>query len=542
MHLVFVRADRIVLSADESDGRFWARGRALRARARIVGRRGGLSGALHVDPLVQVLSAILRRTAEQELQDELDEEVEEKPVVPLTRRASDVIEEKTSWIWQDRVPIGYITAVFGPRTSGKSFVAIDMAAHVTRGLSWSDEPAGAKEAGSVLMIATEDQISSMVVPRLRAAGADLAKVEFLDYPNIKAGNGGSFVLSEIDRWEKAIDRIPDLRIIIVDPFAALMGTAIDRHTNELIKILNRLASLAQERKVAIVLVNATDKVSAGKNWRHGMDVLPFLRATARTVWTVETDHVDPDRRLFLPAQVTLTADPGGLAFRIDGAARIAWEEEPVAINPNGPAMSARALSDVARAVAWLTGFLAEGARRADEVLRQATIEGLSRRALYAAKQRLGVASRKDKGDFVGGWSWEMPARGIEDVQPRMHADKDGRETDGKSRRRGSCVDEGSCEDSKIPGAETVVRSHANERTIRAVTREDSKMTARETRPPVQNPEMPAHLVALSERMVDSGMPPIVWNGPEGSKISGSSDKLPQWMLGTPPAAPCTDGG
>ena len=50
-------------------------------------------------------------------------------------RISDVAPKPVEWLWEGRVPCGKVTLLDGEPGSGKSLLAIDLAARVSRGLS-----------------------------------------------------------------------------------------------------------------------------------------------------------------------------------------------------------------------------------------------------------------------------------------------------------------------------------------------------------------------------------------------------------------------
>jgi putative DNA primase/helicase len=78
-----------------------------------------------------------------------------------------------------------------------------MVACVTTGCDWPDGYRGV-EPGNVIMVTAEDSLDHTVVPRLRAAGADLERVKFLT--SIKVDDKErSFLLGEdLEELEKAI--------------------------------------------------------------------------------------------------------------------------------------------------------------------------------------------------------------------------------------------------------------------------------------------------------------------------------------------------
>jgi hypothetical protein len=339
-----------------------------------------------------------------------EKEVEEEG--PLTVCLADVAPAETAWLWPGRIPLGYLTCVLGPRGAGKSFLALDLAARVTRGAAWPDDPSGTPApAGSVLLVVAEDRRAETVAARLRAAGADMSKVHELTATRNANGGGRRFTLSDLGRLERAVQAHPDLRLLVIDPVAAFLGYTNDRRTRALPKALEGLAELAARHGVAVVLVNATDKGATGLTWSHACDALPALRNASRAVWAVAEDPDEPWCRLFVPSRINLAADPGGLWFAIDRkAGRVAWGAEPVALRAEALRPAPRAGTDVAKAARWLRPFLEPGPRPAEEVLREGTLAGHSRRALYAAKQRLGISSSKAPGVFAGRWFWTLPGR------------------------------------------------------------------------------------------------------------------------------------
>ena len=315
------------------------------------------------------------------------------------------------WLWPGRIPIGYLTALFAPRGTGKSMIALDIAARVTNGTPWPDAPERKQSAGSVLLITAEDHLESIVVPRLIAAGADLAKIHGLAPSVDSSGEPRPFQFHDLTKLEQAMRAIPDLRLVVIDPYVAVLGTTNDRRSNTHAKKLAEVAKIAAEVGAAVLLVNATDKGSNGKTWQYACDALPALETLARAVWIVAEDPEDHERRMFLPARVNLAADPGGLGYTIDReTGRVVWGTEPIALRAADVVkLTGRAASEVVKATAWLREFLKEAARRADEVLREGSLAGFSRRALYAAKERLGVDSCKDRDRFAGCWWWRLPA-------------------------------------------------------------------------------------------------------------------------------------
>jgi hypothetical protein len=93
-----------------------------------------------------------------------------------TIKASGVTERRVAYLWADRIPLGAPTLMPGEEGIGKTLVGIRLMADLTRGRlpgEFCGSPRGA------LVLAPEDGIADVFVPRLREAGADLDRVEFV---------------------------------------------------------------------------------------------------------------------------------------------------------------------------------------------------------------------------------------------------------------------------------------------------------------------------------------------------------------------------
>jgi hypothetical protein len=85
----------------------------------------------------------------------------------------DVMAERTRWLWGGRVPLGTATLLVGREKLGKSTLAVELTARLSRGDL--DGDLHGQHADS-LIISYEDSASRTIKPRLMAAGADLSRV------------------------------------------------------------------------------------------------------------------------------------------------------------------------------------------------------------------------------------------------------------------------------------------------------------------------------------------------------------------------------
>src|SRR5437870_1724318 len=97
------------------------------------------------------------------------------PFVPLL----DVPEQAVDWLWPGRLARGHVHLLDGDPDRGKSLVLLDLAARLTSGRPLPDGTAAVAPM-TVIVLNAEDGAGSTVRPRLRAAGADLARVHIWD--------------------------------------------------------------------------------------------------------------------------------------------------------------------------------------------------------------------------------------------------------------------------------------------------------------------------------------------------------------------------
>lgn len=95
---------------------------------------------------------------------------------------SEIPELKPHWLWQGRIPLRAITILDGDPGLGKSLMTLDLIARVTTGRPMPDGTPGAfgTESANALLLTAEDDLTTTIRPRLRAAGANLAQVAWLN--------------------------------------------------------------------------------------------------------------------------------------------------------------------------------------------------------------------------------------------------------------------------------------------------------------------------------------------------------------------------
>jgi len=327
-------------------------------------------------------------------------------------RLADVEPEAVEWLWPGRVPLGKLSILEGDPGLGKSTVALDITARVSRG-----EPlpgGGIFGPANVVLLSAEDGLADTIRPRLDAAAADVERIFAL---RAVLGADGSESLPTIDgnlvEIERAV-RQTGARLVVLDPLMAYLGGDVNSYRDQDVRrALAPLSKMADDTGAAVLVVRHLTKGGGASSIYRGGGSIGIVGA-ARSALLVAKDPENEERRIVASVKSNLSKPPGSLAYRIEeapnGSPRIAWEEGEVGITADEllaaqtPQMEGGRPRD--HAVAFLARYLAGGARPSDEVIRDGKAGGLSEITLRRAKATLGVAVVKV--GFPGRWTWRLP--------------------------------------------------------------------------------------------------------------------------------------
>jgi hypothetical protein len=320
----------------------------------------------------------------------------------VSRQYQDIEPQAVEWLWHNRIALGKLSLLVGQPGLGKTFLACDMAARVSRGVAFPD--GSLPPFGEAAILTAEDGAADTLRPRLDAAGADVARVHHID--GIRSNDGKPRYLSlashlpVIEEWLKAH---PEVRLFVVDPISAFMGDG-DSHKNaEVRAVLGPLADLAERHRLAVLGITHLTKGQA-KAINRIIGSIAFV-AAARAAWLIGEDPDTPERRLFLPVKNNL-GKAGGLAYRLvgeDQATRIEWDPEPVLISADDIDDDGER-TPIEEAREWLDAQLDDKPVPSASVLKQAKADGIAERTLRRAKTELGIVSEKDG----KAWVWRLP--------------------------------------------------------------------------------------------------------------------------------------
>lgn len=361
---------------------------------------------------------------------------EKPPPEAVLLQMSQVQAERVRWLWPGWMPEGTLVVLDGDPGLGKSTLTLDLAARIStaRAMPPLEGPDLGRKPGGVILLGAEDSLAHTVRPRLDAAGADLDRVYSLEA--VRQGDAERPPVLPYD-LELVADRVGEwsVKLIVVDPLMAFLGTEYDAHKDQDIRrCLHPLAKLAEKLDVTVLLLRHLNKLSGGPAlYRGGSSI--GISGAARASLIVGRDP-DADRLVLAMNKCNLGPKPVSLAYRLESAGlgvRVVWEGEAPDLGANeilahspkpAPKPIGRPPDELRDACRFLGDLLCGGPMAAREVEEKVEESEHSWRTVQRAKAELGVRSFRQG----GAWFWELPATLPEAGCP-VRAEGDGIDTD-----------------------------------------------------------------------------------------------------------------
>lgn len=339
--------------------------------------------------------------------------------LPVLVTLADVEPEEVSWIWTGRVARGKLTLLDGDPGTGKSTLALNLAAAISTGgiLPGGDRVTPA----DVVILSAEDGAADTIRPRIDAAGGDPRRIHLLTAVLTSEGEEAPDLCSHIPIIRAAVERTK-AALVIIDPLMAYLGPDVNSHRDQDIRrTLSPLSKMAEETGTALVVVRHLNKSAGGQAIYRGGGSIGIAGA-ARVVLLVAKDPEDEDRRILAVVKNNLAKFPESLAFRLQGVghvARVEWDSEPVSYtadellavsvqDPDGQEEKEEKKSAKALATDWLAELLLSGPVPYTEIQQHAKPAGFTMATIRRAKDTLGVISDKKGYGAEGAWEWRLP--------------------------------------------------------------------------------------------------------------------------------------
>ncbi len=353
--------------------------------------------------------------------------VQTKKLVPsgglVTVCVADIEPEHIEWLVDESFPLGMLAVIGGQPGLGKSQISINLAAGVTTGKGLPG--AGVfKDIGSVIILANEDDASRTIRPRLDAAGADISKIHIVEGVAREGTEVDMFQLdSDIADLRMRALQIGDVKLIIIDPPSAYLGTKVDSYKDSDVRgVLMPLTKLAQDTGAMILLIVHLNKRTDGGAQQRFSGSTAWT-AAPRVGFMVAEDPVTK-QRFMLPVKNNIGNDRLGYQYHIEekfiryGAQTlkssfVVWDQttnRTVADLLTPPKVNRVSVVDDAKT--FLNDELAGGPQSVEMLKASAKAAGLSWPSVIRAKKELPIVSNK-VGD---GWIWtKLVTRGAGNV-------------------------------------------------------------------------------------------------------------------------------
>ena len=214
------------------------------------------------------------------------------------------------WLWAGRLPIGYLCLLLGAEGIGKGVLIAWLIARLTRG-----ELAGSLEGTPtrVLIVGDEDSFDTVILPRLYAAGADLAQVDELC-------DEASEVLDirrDAEQLRELI-RAGDYSFVYVDSLLDVLAVDTDDWRSKPVRdALRPLRRAARDLDVAVLGALHPNK-GARSSFRDLVSGTHAFNASSRSSLLLAQHPDDEGRRVLVRGKGNLSAPPPSFEFALEG--------------------------------------------------------------------------------------------------------------------------------------------------------------------------------------------------------------------------------
>ena len=337
--------------------------------------------------------------------------------------AADIKMRPIEWLWDGYLARGKLHILAGAVSTGKTTIAMAMAATVSMGGRWPDGSAAKK--GRVMLWSGEDDIADTIGPRLLAAGADLSQITIVS--GIVDDQGKRAFDPSTDIWalrERFAEENPAL--LIVD--AVVSAVAGDSHKNaEVRRSLQPLVDLGHDYGCAVLGISHLTKGTQGRDPVERVTGSLAFGALARVVLAAaKRQEIEGGGRIMVRAKSNLGPEGGGVLYdmRVDEipggimASHVLWGE---AVKGNAHDLlgaaekreEPEAVSKTEEAITFLRRELRDGPIEVKPLGKIATENGIKPDTLKRAKDILRVISAKGEGKNAP-WTWGLPGadRGV----------------------------------------------------------------------------------------------------------------------------------
>jgi hypothetical protein len=341
----------------------------------------------------------------------------------LTIRSADLARARPfRWAWNQRVLMNYINLQIGEEGVGKGNLTAWQAARISRGELDGDLKG---EPRKVVFVGDEDSWDHIWVPRLKAAGADLTMVQY-----IEAGlNGTIDVRKDAEALREYIEA-ERVALVYFDQLLDNLGYTDSWKDKDVRDALAPLRSVVQQTDSALLASMHPNKRQG--SFRDRISGTPAFNALSRSSLLVAEHPTESDRTVVVRGKGNYSIEPPAFEFRIEEhlltvegreitTSRITDVRETglqVGDLLEAKTSRRRPESIAGQARTALEAMFNDGrARIAGAVLEQMDAEGFPERTVQQARRDLEILTWKDGFQGPQMWGYDKPKIKVKTKRP-----------------------------------------------------------------------------------------------------------------------------
>jgi putative DNA primase/helicase len=337
-------------------------------------------------------------------------------------KGTEIHPTSVEWVWPEWLAAGKLEILAGAVATGKTTIAVDLAATITRGRIWPDGKQS--EIGDVLVWSGEDDPEDTLLPRFLAAGGTQERIHFVNDVVVDGKKRPFDPSTDMGALTTAARSITNLKMLIIDPVVLMV--AGDSHKNtEVRRGLQPLSQLAAVMNCVALGITHLTKGTAGRD--------PIERVTGSLAFTagprlvlMAAKPLDPDqKRRLVRIKSNIGPDGDGFEYSLGQEPLIGWDGlSGQRVLWGGPLFGTarELLNDIElpkdepaaapkrnTATQFLRDALKDGPMPTKWIENAAKQAGLSWRTVQRACADLGVVASRIGGiGSDGEWQWQLP--------------------------------------------------------------------------------------------------------------------------------------
>lgn len=344
-------------------------------------------------------------------------------------KGSNVEMRPITWLIDQWLPMGKLTLLAGAGGTGKTTLALGIAAAITSGGTF---PSGQKYLGrsNVLIWSSEDDPEDILMPRLAAMGADLERIYILKSVREDGDDRTFNAATDLDGLKDAVDSIGGVVLILLDPIIGLVKGNSDK-ANDVREGLDPLVEFSQNQRCAIIGISHFSKGGQGKDPAERVLGSQAFTALPRMVWGTIIDK-DTGDRVLVRLKTNLSARDGGFLYSVEqtqyngiDTSIVTWKGQiegsshQIISNAEAVDFDGENGSELGDCAQWLKSYLEDmgGSQEKKVIADLARASGYGNSSLYRAKDALRLVAKVEGFASSRRSIWMLPINGKNSIIP-----------------------------------------------------------------------------------------------------------------------------